>query len=30
LAERLGARFERADPGLLKPFHVYRHPEAKS
>ncbi|MDZ4097038.1 MAG: GNAT family N-acetyltransferase [Paracoccaceae bacterium] len=30
LAERLGARFERADPGLLKPFHVYRHPEAQS
>lgn len=26
LAERLGARFERADPGVRKPFHVYRHP----
>lgn len=26
LAERLGARFERADPGIAKPFHVYRHP----
>lgn len=26
LATRLGARFERADPGTEKPFHVYRHP----
>lgn len=26
LARRLGASFERADPGKVKPFHVYRHP----
>lgn len=26
LAERLGARFERLDPGEVKPFAVYRHP----
>ena len=26
LARRLGATFERADPGTVKPFHVYRHP----
>jgi RimJ/RimL family protein N-acetyltransferase len=26
LAERLGARFERSEPGLRKPYDVYRHP----
>jgi hypothetical protein len=26
LATRLGALFERADPGLTRPYHVYRHP----
>lgn len=26
LATRLGARFERAEPGIEKPYHVYRHP----
>ena len=30
LAERLGARFERADPGRVKPFHVYRHPRPEA
>ncbi|MCX8508754.1 MAG: GNAT family N-acetyltransferase [Rhodobacteraceae bacterium] len=30
LAERLGARFERADPGRVKPFHVYRHPKPEA
>lgn len=28
LATRLGARFERADPGIEKPYHIYRHPAA--
>ena len=26
LATRVGALFERADPGLTRPYHVYRHP----
>lgn len=26
LAGKLGATFERADPGQINPFHVYRHP----
>jgi RimJ/RimL family protein N-acetyltransferase len=28
LAQRLGARLERTDPGNGKPFHIFRHPEA--
>ena len=30
LAKRLGASFERADPGKIKPFHVYRHPQPEA
>jgi RimJ/RimL family protein N-acetyltransferase len=26
LATRLGATFERADPGQTRPYHIYRHP----
>lgn len=26
LATRLGATFERADPGQTRPYHTYRHP----
>lgn len=30
LATRLGAQFERAEPGIAKPYHIYRHPAPKA
>ncbi|NJM83815.1 MAG: GNAT family N-acetyltransferase [Tabrizicola sp.] len=30
LARRLGARFEHSDPGVERPFDIYRHPGASS